>query len=85
MKKENEYMCLVALGCYFISAFLSYDKCVQNSEVLGSLYPITDSQSTGLKNLLYNKNAQMKYLSYFFLRWRHVRSTVKNWYEIMET
>jgi len=57
---------LVALGCYFISVFLSYDKCVQNWEVLGSLYPIADSQSTDLKNLLYDKNTQMKYLFYFF-------------------
>jgi len=35
-------------GCYFICAFLSYDKYVQNKEVLGFLY----SQSTDLKNCL---------------------------------
>ena len=34
-----------ALRCYFICAFLSYGKRVQNREIFGSLYPIANQQA----------------------------------------
>ena len=48
-------------GCYFICAFLSYDRFIQNREVLGYLYPIANQDLKNLSCFLYDKTAQMKY------------------------